>query len=180
MYKVILILILTICCSKDSIETNFPTSLSQRDISSALEIHNKARAEVGVEKLEWSDLLSADAQKWADNLAENDKLFHSTNESRKNQGENLYYSYRTQNGEPKFSDSPAEDASSAWYNEIFDYKYAVIGSKINESVMIGHYTQMVWKSSTMIGIALSRSSSGKEYIVARYSPPGNYIGEYPY
>jgi hypothetical protein len=39
---------------------------------------------------------------------------------------------------------------------------------------------MVWKSTTQVGIALARSSSGKEYIVARYSPPGNYFGEYPY
>ncbi len=180
MYKVFLILILTICCSKDSTQTNSSISLSQEDISNALEVHNKARADVGVEKLEWSNSLSVDAQKWADNLAEKDKMFHSSNESRLNQGENLYYSFSSQNGEAKFSNSPAKDASTAWYNEINDYKYSAIGSTANESVMIGHYTQMVWKSTTQVGIALARSSSGKEYIVARYSPPGNYFGEYPY
>ena len=157
MYKLFFLLILTICCSKDSTQTNSSISLSQEDISNALEVHNKARADVGVEKLEWSNSLSVDAQKWADN-----------------------YSFSSQNGEAKFSNSPAKDASTAWYNEINDYKYSAIGSTANESVMIGHYTQMVWKSTTQVGIALARSSSGKEYIVARYSPPGNYFGEYPY
>ena len=35
-------------------------------------------------------------------LAEKDKMFHSSNESRLNQGENLYYSFSSQNGEAKF------------------------------------------------------------------------------
>mgnify|MGYP001157595970 CR=1 FL=1 len=73
MYKLFFLLILTICCSKDSTQTNSSISLSQEDISNALEVHNKARADVGVEKLEWSNSLSADAQNWADNLAEKEK-----------------------------------------------------------------------------------------------------------
>ena len=133
-----------------------------------------------VNEIEWSDDLSDQAQEWANNLAKKDKIYHSSSESRVNQGENLYYSFKSQNRKPVFSKSPAKDASLAWYNEINDYKYSAYGSKLNESVMIGHYTQMVWKSTTKVGIALARSSDGKEYIVARYSPPGNYLGKYPY
>ena len=109
-----------------------------------------------------------------------DKMFHSSNKSRVNQGENLYYSFKTENGLKVYSKTPAKDASASWYNEINEYTYSPIGSPLNKSVVIGHYTQMVWKTTTKVGMAKARSSSGKEYIVARYAPGGNYIGDYPY
>ena len=180
MYKFYFVVISLFLFQHDLVQRGYPVKLSQNDILNALEIHNKARIDVGVSKIEWSDDLSNEAQKWANNLAKKDKIYHSSNESRFNQGENLYYSFSYQNGKTIFSKSPAKDASLAWYDEINDYKYSVYGSKLNELVMIGHYTQMVWKSTTKVGIALARSSDGKEYIVARYSPPGNYVGEYPY
>ena len=180
MYKFYFVLISLLWFHHDSVQRSYSVELSQNDILNALKIHNKARIEVGLNIIEWSDHLSNEAQKWANNLAQKNEIYHSSNDSRLNQGENLYYSFSSQNGKPVFSKSPAKDASLAWYNEINDYKYSVYGSKLNESVMIGHYTQMVWKSTTKVGIALARSSEGKEYIVARYSPPGNYIGEFPY
>ena len=39
---------------------------------------------------------------------------------------------------------------------------------------------MIWKNTTEVGMAMAVSSSGKTYVVARYSPAGNYSGEYPY
>lgn len=180
MYKFYFVLISLLWFQHDSVQRGYSVELSQNDILNALKIHNKARIEVGVNEIEWSDDLSDQAQEWANNLAKKDKIYHSSSESRVNQGENLYYSFTSQNRKPVFSKSPAKDASLAWYNEINDYKYSAYGSKLNESVMIGHYTQMVWKSTTKVGIALARSSEGKEYIVARYSPPGNYLGKYPY
>ena len=43
----------------------------------------------------------------------------------------------------------------------------------------GHYTQMVWKGTTEVGCA---TASGTEltYLVCRYSPPGNIVGQKPY
>tara|TARA_B110000263_G_scaffold15668_1_gene12688 strand:- start:1916 stop:2173 length:258 start_codon:yes stop_codon:yes gene_type:complete len=80
----------------------------------------------------------------------------------------------------EFSETPAGEGSTAWYNEIADYTYSVIGSTENANVVIGHYTQMIWSTTTEVGIAKARSTSGKEYVVARYSPPGNMGGQYPY
>ena len=43
----------------------------------------------------------------------------------------------------------------------------------------GHFTQLVWDSSTQLGVGVTRSeSTGKFYVVMKYWPPGNYIGKY--
>ena len=166
-------------CSKEN-NPDDSSSLSEEDIVLALKAHNNARKEVGVPNLSWSKTLEADALKWAKNMVENEKMFHSSNESRPNQGENLSVFFNTVGGESVFSSTPALDASNAWYNEINDYTYSEIGSDVNANVMIGHYTQMIWSTTTEVGIAVAISDTGKVYVAARYSPPGNYIGNRPY
>jgi pathogenesis-related protein 1 len=48
----------------------------------------------------------------------------------------------------------------------------------------GHYTQMVWRKTTEIGVGKAEIKTGRFkgsfVIVADYNPPGNYIGEKPY
>lgn len=154
--------------------------LTKQDIFLSLQVHNDARKEVGVSELSWSNSLAEDALLWAKNLALKDDMYHSSNESRPGQGENLSYSYRSSNGNPTFSETPGKDASSAWYNEIKDYTYAEIGSSKNANVVIGHYTQMIWNTTTEVGMARAISTSGSVYVVARYSPQGNWIGRQPY
>lgn len=38
---------------------------------------------------------------------------------------------------------------------------------------------MIWSATTHVGIGLAISPSGTTYVVARYSPPGNYVGQLP-
>ena len=38
---------------------------------------------------------------------------------------------------------------------------------------------MIWNETTQVGIAYSRSKSGKVYVVARYYPAGNITGQFP-
>lgn len=154
--------------------------LTKQDIILSLQVHNDARKEVGVTELSWSNSLAEDALLWAKNLALKDDMYHSSNESRPGQGENLSYSYRSSNGNPTFSETPGKEASTAWYNEIKDYTYAEIGSSKNANVVIGHYTQMIWNTTTEVGMARAVSTSGSVYVVARYSPQGNWIGRQPY
>jgi hypothetical protein len=45
--------------------------------------------------------------------------------------------------------------------------------------MVGHYTQMVWRETREVGIGMAQSKHGL-YVVARYSPAGNIVGEKPY
>uniref|UniRef100_A0A5K3FBL7 SCP domain-containing protein n=1 Tax=Mesocestoides corti TaxID=53468 RepID=A0A5K3FBL7_MESCO len=73
--------------------------------------------------------------------------------------------------------------ATIWYNEVFNYTYH---SRRCSSVC-GHYTQMVWATTTEIGCAMQRCDSLRPewtppvYLMAcQYAPGGNYIGEWPY
>ena len=151
----------------------------------ALEIHNGARKEVGVKPLSWSNTLEIDAKKYADILAYKDIFKHSENLNELSQGENLYstaYFVFQENGEKYFFENTdyLENASISWLSEKKDFKYAKIGDRKNNFSEVGHYTQMVWIQTTQVGIAYSKSKSGKVYVVARYYPAGNIIGQFPY
>lgn len=41
----------------------------------------------------------------------------------------------------------------------------------------GHFTQVVWKSSSKLGVGIARKN-GHILVVANYDPPGNYQGQY--
>ena len=152
---------------------------------SALKVHNDAREEVGVKPLVWSENLEIDAKKYADYLASKDIFKHSGSLKEINQGENLYstaYFVLQENGEKFFFENTnyLKDASISWLGEKKDYTYAKIGDRKNNFSKIGHYTQMVWNETTQVGIAYSKSISGKVYVVARYYPAGNIISQFPY
>lgn len=72
-----------------------------------------------------------------------------------------------------------ERAITAFYDEISLYDYGAPGL----SAATGHFTQLVWKATTHVGMA--RSLDGK-YLVANYLPPGNsgpagaFAGNVPY
>ncbi len=148
------------------------STISQKDAQEALDFHNKVRADVRSPKLKWSEDLALYAQVWADQLAADCKLEHRPYSGpwKQNYGENIFWG----GGE----DYSALDASESWYSEIKDYKYG----KLNNSnwYNTGHYTQMVWKNTTHVGIGVAVCKNGSILIVANYSPSGNYMGEKPY
>ena len=151
----------------------------------ALKVHNDARKEVGVKPLVWSNNLEIDAKKYADFLAFKDIFEHSEDLSELGQGENLYstsFFVLQENGEKYFFEKTnyLENASVSWLSEKKDFLYAKIGDTKNNFSEVGHYTQMVWIQTTQVGIAYSKSKSGKVYVVARYYPAGNIIGQLPY
>ena len=160
----------------------FPTLILgqlDKDKLIALQVHNDARKEVGVAPLVWSEKLEQQALKYAKQIARTNNYKHSNTKD----GENLamFYEYEESNKVKTYiySDTPLYDASMAWYEEIKDYKYSKI-KRFRIGPKIGHYTQMVWKDTKEVGIASAISKNGKVYVVARYYPVGNYLGEYPY
>ncbi|KAF8990188.1 CAP domain-containing protein, partial [Cyathus striatus] len=48
----------------------------------------------------------------------------------------------------------------------------------------GHFTQVVWKSTTSVACAITSCPAGtifgqaSKYVVCRYAPPGNYPGQF--
>ncbi|KAF2655817.1 PR-1-like protein [Lophiostoma macrostomum CBS 122681] len=133
------------------------------DEQAALDAHNAARAEVGTKDLVWDASLAADALAYAQTLASTGTFEHSGVEG---QGENLYMQSNT--------DNPLLNAVNAFVSEKSEYD----GGVITES-NYSHYTQVVWKDTTNVGMASAKGSGGT-YVVARYSPPGNYLGETAY
>ena len=63
-----------------------------------------------------------------------------------------------------------------WYEEIKDYDF---NDWKQSRGKIGHFTQVVWKSTEKVGCAQAYSEGSKRlYTVCNYSPPGNYINRY--
>ena len=139
------------------------------DLQGALDVHNAARAEVGVAPLTWDDALAQEAEAYAQELARRHRFEHDRD--RNGHGENLYWYSASTN-------TPMSDASKSWYDEIEVYRYRkCCGPNFSET---GHYTQMIWHSTTAVGIGVAVSSRGETYVVARYNPTGNWQGEFPY
>lgn len=149
-----------------------------------LKRHNELRALHGVEPLERDTDLETISQQYADKtLAQNLWLVHSENtKGGEAIGENIAVSY---NSIPITSYS-GTDATNQWYNEIANYDFDT-GKKINESgKAIGHFTQVVWKTSKKIGCGAIETTEkistagGTWYtatIICNYYPAGNYIGQ---
>jgi len=139
------------------------------DLQGALDLHNAARTEVGVEPLTWDDALAQEAEAYAQELARRHRFEHDRD--RNGHGENLYWYSASTN-------TPMSDASKSWYDEIEVYRYRkCCGPNFSET---GHYTQMIWHSTTAVGIGVAVSDRGETYVVARYNPTGNWQGDYPY
>jgi len=69
-----------------------------------------------------------------------------------------------------------DDAVEWWYNEIKNYNYHNHKSMNEEQV--GHFTQIVWRATSKVGMAFStRTLNGitKVFAVARYSPARNFV-----
>jgi uncharacterized protein YkwD len=149
--------------------------LNHADAQEILDHHNNARREVGVPPLEWSTKLADYAQNWAGHLSVNYncKLKHSEciDKDGHKLGENLWWGSSSSFYKPI-------DASIGWLNEKKDYLYQAFGNQTNKP--IGHYTQMVWKNTTEMGVGVAYCPSGGMIIVANYNPPGNWLGQYPY
>lgn len=42
----------------------------------------------------------------------------------------------------------------------------------------GHFTQVVWKDSTELGVGMARNRNGEVYVVCNYNPAGNFLGSF--
>ncbi|MBE7497547.1 MAG: hypothetical protein HS117_21590 [Verrucomicrobiaceae bacterium] len=137
--------------------------VSASDRGEFMRVHNEARAAVGAPPLAWSDELAAFAQEWADELARRDRLQHRSGHGH---GENLAYGTGVN----------AATAARMWLEERADYDGGVIST--SNFSRVGHYTQMIWSSTTEVGYGIARIGRNT-YVVANYAPAGNVIGQRP-
>jgi len=145
--------------------SNVPRDQAQQ----ALDFHNAKRRDVGAPPLQWSATLALNAQSWANHLASdsNCQLIHQKPSIH---GENLFWG----RGLPYSALSASQD----WYDEIKEYNYGVVTEANFHPT--GHYTQLVWKNSTLVGMGQASCPDGGVVITAEYDPHGNVIGQKPY
>ncbi|KAI5618360.1 Golgi-associated plant pathogenesis-related protein 1 [Silurus asotus] len=63
-----------------------------------------------------------------------------------------------------------EEPVTDWYNEIKDYDFSKPGNQRGT----GHFTQVVWKATTEIGVGLA-TDGHTSFVVGQYKPAGNII-----
>jgi uncharacterized protein YkwD len=139
--------------------------------SEMLALHNRERALVGVPPLSWSDRLAAEATAYAAHLVRIGDLEHSSDEARGDEGENLamgtagYY-------------SPVA-LGRMWADEKRAFAGGAFDDGGDDAEAVGHYTQMVWRTTRQVGCGVAEGG-GDTYLICRYAPAGNYVGERVY
>ena len=145
-------------------------------MSGMTSLHNSVRANVSpsanppLNPLLWDDDVAADAQLWADNC----RFVHG---GRPNEGQNIYAA-------GGFVPTPS-DVVNNWASEVSFYNYNT--NTCASGQQCGHYTQIVWSSTTKLGCGMTHCMSNSPgskgdwyFVVCNYKPPGNYVGKKPY
>ncbi|WP_375393434.1 CAP domain-containing protein [uncultured Sphingomonas sp.] len=131
---------------------------------------NAARAAAGASPLIWNDMLAADALSYARTLAKTGRFQHADQpQGTGREGENLWTGTR---GAYAY-----DEMVGHWVAEKEDVVDLPVpaSSRTGRFGDVGHYTQIVWRATTEIGCALA-SNATDDYLVCRYSPPGNIAG----
>jgi len=137
--------------------------------SRLLAAHNAERAAVGLPALAWDPQLAAAAASYGPVLAASGTLNHSPRASRPGQRENLW---RGTAGAYL-----PEQMVGSWIAERRFFRPGIFPnvSTTGNWLDVAHYTTMVWPTTTRVGCALYRAR-GFDYLICRYSPPGNIDG----
>ncbi|HUG46469.1 MAG TPA: CAP domain-containing protein [Sphingomicrobium sp.] len=134
-----------------------------------LAAHNKERAQLGIAPLRWDPALAASAASYGPALAAIGGLKHSPRASRPGQRENLWMGTRGAYSPEQMVDN--------WSQEKRFFRPGVFPavSTTGDWLDVSHYTTMIWPTTTRVGCAI-HSSLSYDYLICRYSPPGNIDG----
>ena len=134
-----------------------------------LQAQNRERALVGAQPLQWDAKLASDAASYGPVLASLRRLVHSPRETRPGERENLAMAWHgTLN---------PEQLIDIWSREKLKLQPGLFPdvSRTGRWEDVAHYTQMVWPTTTHVGCAIF--SADWDYLICRYSPPGNKDGK---
>jgi hypothetical protein len=134
-----------------------------------LAVHNRERAMVGVPPLSWDPALAAAAAAYGPALSRLGKLAHSDYSTRWGQGENLFMGTR--------GAYSLDEMTADWVAEKRLFRPGIFPkvSRNGHDGDVGHYTQMIWPTTTRVGCAV-HSDAKWDFFICRYSPPGNILG----
>jgi hypothetical protein len=139
-----------------------------RAMATILEEHNKARAEAGSPPLRWDPQLAAQAASYAPTITPDGRPVHSSRTGRETTRENLL---------PVLPGTSPRNMVGVWTAERKNFVPGTFPnvSKTGNWADVGHYTQMIWPTTTNVGCAIHKGQP-YDWLVCRYSPPGNRDG----
>lgn len=151
--------------------------------NTVLDQHNQHRLNHSSPALEWSSELA----QWAANTAETCVFAHDMSQGDGGYGQNLATWGSSGDISDMQIDAAAAGITMQWYNdEMENWSFYGEDNPPSDSSLDawGHFTQVVWKSSTKVGCATQKCAAGtifsfeSWYTVCNYDPPGNFGGEY--
>lgn len=146
------------------------TSLDAR----LLAAHNRERSAAGVAPLAWDAALAAEAAAWGETLAASGAFEHAPDDGDGDpQGENLWAG-------TSGAYAP-EEMVEGWIEEKRHFRPGRFpdNSRTGDFEDVGHYTQLMWRSTDRLGCALAEGAE-EEVLVCRYRTAGNVVGEVPF
>lgn len=145
-------------------------NLTNTQIQEFVNQHNYWRKKVFVPYVTWSNKLANYSQEWANHLANNGCGLSHRPSSQQLYGENIYWSSTSARTVPSIVDNWAEERKKCSLSP---------NTGINSFGGIGHYTQIIWSTTTQIGCGIAICPNGAMICVCNYSPAGNYVGRSP-
>ncbi|XP_060867483.1 putative uncharacterized protein DDB_G0282499 [Metopolophium dirhodum] len=146
-----------------------PMGVSEDEVNEirnqVLQKSNLYREKYELEPFTLDDQLNNCAQDWANQMVKLQIFDHRKNNV---YGENLFLSLNFNN--------LGEQAVDSWYNEITKFNIADEETELDNNIATHHMTQLLWKSSTKMGVGVSKNSDGTYNVVANYDPIGNVRG----
>lgn len=151
--------------------TGLTSNLDQR----LLAAHNRERNAAGIPPLRWNPALAASAEQWSERLAREGRIYHyhGDPDDPEPEGENIWAGTKGY--------FPPEAMVGLWIEEKKHFRAGPFphNSRTGRVGDIGHYTQLMWRSTGEVGCAVSRGQI-MDVLVCRYSEAGNVIGEQPF
>jgi hypothetical protein len=131
-------------------------------------LHNQVRAQAGSPPLVWDPQLALQAAAYVPTMA-NGRPVHSGRKGRETSRENLA---------PVLAGSSTEKMVGLWLAERRNFVPGIFPavSRTGNWADVGHYTQMIWPTTTNLGCAIHKGQPF-DWLVCRYSPPGNQDGK---
>ncbi|KAJ8042536.1 Peptidase inhibitor 16 [Holothuria leucospilota] len=166
------------------------SSYTREEERKLLSSHNEYRKSVNpsasnMDEMKWSVELAKLAQQWSEACVY-EHPSRISNPEYNGLGQNLYIKYFDRGGDNP--PNPVTQPVTLWYNEDKDYHYE-LGS-CSAGRVCGHYTQVVWASTTEVGCGIAFcpeaiTHSGQTFedawlVTCNYNPGGNFRGQKPY
>jgi len=156
------------------------------DTKAITKAHNDLRAKYKSPPLSYSKPLENAARKWAVKLQKDGcGMVHSHGKVGKT-GENLYWASprivtRTDSKGNKTRSSSLQkvkeqDVVQAWYDEVKWYDYET--NSCEKGQMCGHFTQVIWNTTSEVGCAAMACDDRSQVWVCEYTTPGNVSVRY--